>query len=69
MSLVLGLDVGGSTTKVVGFEDGKMLESVIVKASDPLASAYAGLGRFLEASGAKLSNIERIMATGVGGLP
>ena len=66
MSLVLGLDVGGSTTKVVGFEDGKMLESVIVKASDPLASAYAGLGRFLEASGAKLSNIERIMATGVG---
>lgn len=66
MSLILGLDVGGSTTKVVGFEDGKMVESVIVKASDPLASAYAGLGRFLEESGATLSNIERIMATGVG---
>ncbi len=66
MSLVLGLDVGGSTTKVVGFKDGKMLESVIVKASDPLASAYAGLGRYLETSGRELSQIEKIVATGVG---
>ena len=66
MSLVLGLDVGGSTTKVVGFENGEMLESVIVKASDPLASAYAGLGRFLETSGRKLSQIDQIIATGVG---
>jgi type II pantothenate kinase len=66
MSLVLGLDVGGSTTKVVAFKDGKMQESVIVKASDPLASAYAGLGRFLETSGKKLSQIDVIMATGVG---
>ena len=66
MGLILGLDIGGSTTKVVGFEDGKILESVIVKASDPLASAFAGLGRFLESSGRKLSNIEKIMATGVG---
>ena len=32
MALILGLDVGGSTTKVVGFEDGKMLEGVTVKA-------------------------------------
>ena len=66
MSLVLGLDVGGSTTKVVGFEDGKILKSVIVQASNPLASAYAGLGRFLEASGRKLFQIDKIMATGVG---
>ena len=66
MSLVLGLDVGGSTTKVVGFEDGKMLESVIVKASDPLASAYAGLGKFVEATGRKLAQIDTVMATGVG---
>jgi type II pantothenate kinase len=66
MSLVLGLDVGGSTTKVVGFEDGNMLESVIVRASDPLASAYAGLGQYLEASGRKLSQIDKILATGVG---
>lgn len=66
MSLILGLDVGGSTTKVVGFEDGRLLESAIVKASDPLASAYAGLGRFLETSGRKLSQIDGIMATGVG---
>ena len=66
MSLILGLDVGGSTTKVVGFEDGKMLESVIVKASDPLASAYAGLGKFVEATGRKLAQIDTVMATGVG---
>ena len=66
MALILGLDVGGSTTKVVGFEDGKMLEGVTVKASDPIASAYAGFGRFLEISGLRLTKIDKIMATGVG---
>lgn len=66
MSLVLGLDIGGSTTKVVGFDAGILTDSVIIKASDPLASAYAGLGRFLETSGRKLSQIDQIMATGVG---
>ncbi len=66
MSLILGLDIGGSTTKVVGFDAGILIESVIVKASDPLASAYAGLGRFLETSGRNLSEIDQIMATGVG---
>lgn len=66
MSLVLGLDIGGSTTKVVGFDVGILTESVIVKADDPLASAYAGLGRFLETSERKLSQIDQIMATGVG---
>jgi type II pantothenate kinase len=66
MSLVLGLDMGGSTTKVVGFEDGKILERVIVKANDPIASAYAGLGRFLETSGRRLLQIDQIVATGVG---
>jgi len=66
MSLVLGLDVGGSTTKVVGFEGGEMLGCVIVKANDPLASAYAGLGKFLETTGKKLQEIDQIMATGVG---
>ena len=66
MALILGLDVGGSTTKVVGFEDGMMLEGVTVKASDPIASAYAGLGRFLEISGLRLTKIDKIMVTGVG---
>lgn len=66
MSLVLGLDIGGSTTKVVGMEDGRVLARVIVKASDPMASAYAGFGQFLEISGRKLSQIDQIMATGVG---
>jgi len=66
MSVVLGLDVGGSTTKVVGFDDRTIVGSVIVQASDPLGSAYAGLGRFLETSGKKLDQIHAIMATGVG---
>ncbi len=66
MSVVLGLDIGGSTTKVVGFAKGAMIERVIVRASDPLGSAYAGFGRFLEESGKKLTDIDAIIATGVG---
>lgn len=66
MSVVLGLDIGGSTTKVVGFENGRMIQRVIVQASDPLGAAYAGFGRFLEASEKRHDDIDTIMATGVG---
>ena len=46
---VLGIDVGGSTTKIVGFreEDGKqvLIAPQRVRATDPLTSIYGAFGK------------------------
>ena len=42
MNVIIGIDVGGSTTKIVGYyEDGKLIGRLMVEAADPLTSAYA----------------------------
>ena len=66
MSFTIGIDIGGSTTKIVGLRDGVITGATMVRASDPLTSAYGAFGRFLEDSGLKLSEIDRVMCTGVG---
>ena len=67
---VLGIDVGGSTTKIVGFreEDGKriLIEPQCVRATDPLTSIYGAFGKFTMQNGLALSDIERVMMTGAG---
>ena len=67
---VLGIDVGGSTTKIVGFrnENGErvLIEPQCVRATDPLTSIYGAFGKFTMQNGLALSDIERVMMTGVG---
>ena len=67
---VLGIDVGGSTTKIVGFreENGKyvLTPPQCVRATDPLTSIYGAFGRFTMQNGLALSDIDRVMMTGVG---
>lgn len=64
--IIIGLDIGGSTTKVVGFQNQQLLERVFVKSSDPVAAAYGGLGKFLSSNNRKLENVQEIRLTGVG---
>ncbi len=66
MGMVIGLDIGGSTTKIVGLRDGDVVAPLLVKATDPVASAFGALGKFLSVNHLELGRIERIMATGVG---
>ncbi len=67
MSVILGIDVGGSTTKIVGFDQNKNLISpMFVKANDPLTSLYGAFGKFTDTNGISLSDIEKITVTGVG---
>ena len=67
---VLGIDVGGSTTKIVGFRkeagDVRLLAPERVQATDPLTSIYGAFGKFTSQHGLALPDIERIMMTGVG---
>ena len=65
--IVIGIDIGGSTTKIVAFDrDGGLIEPISVKADDPQTSAYGAFGKFTGANGIALSDIERVMITGVG---
>ncbi len=69
--VVLGIDVGGSTTKIVGFReepDGTrtLMSPLFVRATDPITSIYGALGRYTAENGLSLSDIRRVMTTGVG---
>ncbi len=72
MKVVIGIDVGGSTTKIVGFKEngeGKLTTLIspqFVRATDPITSIYGAFGKFTSQNGLALSDIDRIMMTGVG---
>ena len=67
MNVIIGIDVGGSTTKIVGyFADGKLIGRLKVEAADPLTSAYGALGKFINENQLSLSQVKQIVLTGVG---
>ncbi len=66
MSIIVGIDVGGSTTKIVGFDGDKLLTPELVKADDPIASVYGGFGKLTSDNNISLDKIDKIMVTGVG---
>ncbi len=67
---VLGIDVGGSTTKIVGFRKEKeglaLIPPQFVRAADPITSIYGAFGKFTLQNDLSLSDIDHIMMTGVG---
>lgn len=72
MSIVIGIDIGGSTTKIVGFEtDGKsgkrrLISPQFVRANDPLTATYGAFGKFTDENGIAIKDIDRVFMTGVG---
>ena len=67
MSVIIGIDVGGSTTKIVGYTDqAKWVGMLKVEAADPVTSAYGALGKFINEHNLALGDVERIILTGVG---
>lgn len=63
---VIGIDIGGSTTKIIGVSDGKWLQPMQVTATDPLTSVYGAFGKYINEIGLTLPEIDRIKVTGVG---
>ena len=67
MSIVIGIDVGISTTKIVGVnEQGVVTNPFRIKATDPITSLYGAFGKYLHDNKIKLEEVEQIMLTGVG---
>ena len=66
MGIVVGIDIGGSTTKIAGFDGSKMLLPVQISASNPVASSFGAFGKFLYDNKLDLNDIEQVNLTGVG---
>ena len=67
MSVIIGIDIGGSTTKICGFTDKReLIEPLFVKANDPLAALYGAFGKFTQQNRISLSDVEKVMVTGAG---
>ena len=71
MRTVIGIDIGGSTTKIVGIRTNEkgietLIEPIFVTATDALTSVYGAFGKFTMQNGIELSQIDRVLMTGVG---
>ncbi len=70
MKTVIGIDVGGSTTKIVGFhktgKERRLIPPLFVRATDPLTSVYGAFGKFTDENDLSLSDISEIHMTGAG---
>ncbi len=67
MGIILGIDVGGSTTKIIGMStERRLISTMMVKAYDQLTSLYGALGNYMDTNGLALNEVERIYITGVG---
>lgn len=66
MKTAIGIDVGISTTKIVGIRDGKVVSPLRIKATDPITSLYGAFGKYLYDNKIELQDVERVMLTGVG---
>ena len=71
MGIVLGIDVGGSTTKIVGLKDEKQRQyscfgMLQVRAADQVTSMYGAIGNLLSKQSLDLGDVEKIYLTGVG---
>lgn len=70
MSVIIGIDVGGSTTKIVGLRKSDtgytLIEPQLVSANDPVTATYGAFGKFTDENSLEIAKIEKIMITGVG---
>jgi type II pantothenate kinase len=66
MRVKVGLDIGGSTTKIVGMNDGNIIAREIVRAADPVTSAFGAVGKLINDHSLSVNDIEQINITGVG---
>ena len=66
MGIVVGIDIGGSTTKIAGFREDRMLIPVQISADSAVASLFGAFGKFLYDNDLQLTDIGQVNLTGVG---
>ncbi|MGH7865027.1 MAG: pantothenate kinase [Candidatus Binataceae bacterium] len=63
--MIVGIDIGGSTTDAVIIENGG-IHVVTIEANDPVAAAAGALGKIVSDLDLKLEQVERVAVTGAG---
>ena len=67
MKFTLGVDIGGSTTKIVYIDKDKNIKDTLqVRAGDQKTSLYGAIGHILYKNSLTTEDIEKIILTGVG---
>lgn len=71
MQTIIGIDIGGSTTKIVGFNIDKnnnreLISPLFVRAADAITSVYGAFGKFTLENSLELGDIDKVLMTGVG---
>ena len=66
MGIVIGIDVGISTTKIVGVRDMQVVSPMRITATDPITSLYGAFGKYLYENHLELEDVEQVVLTGVG---
>jgi type II pantothenate kinase len=64
--MIIGIDIGSTTTKAVSIENGKLTKRVKTKAVDAVTAATGALGKIVLENGIKMDAIEKIKITGAG---
>lgn len=64
--MIIGIDIGCTTTKAVAVKDGRVVKTIKTKAFDAVTSATGALGKLMIESGLSMSAINRIIITGAG---
>jgi type II pantothenate kinase len=64
--LIIGIDIGATTTKAVSIEDGKLIRKVKTKALDAVTAATGAFGKIVLENEIAMNVIQGIKITGVG---
>lgn len=64
--MIIGIDIGSTTTKAVAVENGEIIKTVKTKAYDAITSATGALGKIIVESNIAISSVEKIIITGAG---
>ena len=64
--MIIGIDIGSTTTKAVSIENGKLIKKVKTKALDAVTAATGAFGKIVLENGINIDAVERIKITGAG---
>jgi type II pantothenate kinase len=64
--LIIGIDIGSTTTKAVSVENGKFIRKIKARASDAVTAATGAFGKMILENDVKMDLVEGIMITGAG---
>jgi len=64
--LIIGIDIGSTTTKAVSIESGKLTRKIKTRASDAVTAATGAFGKIVLENGIRIEEIEKIEITGAG---